>query len=136
LHGEGILVITQKQAVVFTGRGEGWGKGMKRTEREIQTVRKMIGIYCRGHHGGGKTLCEECQALSSYAEQRAEKCPFGEEKPACSQCPIHCYKLRMKEKIGRVMRFSGPKMIYRHPVLALRHLIAKRTLAIVPPVVR
>ena len=99
---------------------------MRRTEREIQTVRKMIGIYCRNHHGGGKTLCEECRKLSVYAEQRAKKCPFGDDKPACSQCPIHCYKPRMKEQIGRVMRFSGPRMIYRHPILALRHLIAKR----------
>jgi hypothetical protein len=133
LHGEGILVIQQEQTVVFTGRGEGRRKGMTRTEREIQTVRKMIDIYC--HHGGGKTLCEECLALCAYAEQRVEKCPFGEEKPACGQCPIHCYKPQMKEKIGRVMRFSGPKMIYRHPVLALRHLIAKHA-PIAPPAIK
>jgi len=109
---------------------------MKRMEHEIQTVRKMIGIYCRGHHGSGKALCEECRELSAYAEQRAEKCPFGEEKPACSRCPIHCYKPRMKEKIGRVMRFSGPKMIYRHPILALRHLIATRKVPTVPPAIK
>jgi hypothetical protein len=106
---------------------------MRRTEREIQTVRKMIGIYCHGHHGGGKTLCEECRTLSVYAEQRTEKCPFGDEKPACSQCPIHCYKPQMKEKIGRVMRFSGPRMICRHPILALRHLVNKHTVPIAPP---
>jgi len=109
---------------------------MRRTEREIRTVRKMIGIYCRGHHGSGKALCEECRELSAYAEQRAEKCPFGEEKPACSRCPIHCYKPRMKEKIGRVMRFSGPKMIYRHPILALRHFIATRKVPTVPPAIK
>jgi len=109
---------------------------MKRTEREIQTVRKMIGIYCRGHHRGGQTLCEECRELSAYAEQRAEKCPFGEEKPACSRCPIHCYKPRMKEKIAKVMRYSGPKMMYRHPMLALRHLMAKRNVPISSPVAK
>ena len=109
---------------------------MKRTERERQTVGKMIGIYCRAHHGGGKALCEECRALYAYAEQRAEKCPFGDEKPTCSQCPIHCYKPQMKERIGRVMRFSGPKMMYRHPVLALRHLMAKRKVPIARPSVK
>ena len=109
---------------------------MKRMEHEIQTGRKMIGIYCRGHHGSGKALCEECRELYAYVEQRAEKCPFGEEKPACSRCPIHCYKPRMKEKIGRVMRFSGPKMIYRHPILALRHLIATRKVPTASPIVK
>ena len=107
---------------------------MKRMEREKLTVRKMIGIYCRGNHGGGKALCEQCRTLCAYAEQRAEKCPFGEEKPACSQCPIHCYRPQMKEKIGQVMRFSGPKMIYQHPVLALLHLIAKRNVPLDPPI--
>jgi hypothetical protein len=27
----------------------------------------------------------------------------------------------MKEKIRQIMRYSGPKMIYYHPVLALLH---------------
>jgi hypothetical protein len=109
---------------------------MTQREREIQTVRKMIGIYCCGHHGGGKMLCEECRALSSYAEQRVEKCPFGAAKPVCSRCPIHCYKPRMKARIGQVMRYSGPKMIYRHPVLALRHLIAKRNVPLASSVAK
>jgi hypothetical protein len=99
---------------------------MKRSEREIQTVRNMIGMYCRDHHGGGAALCEECRALGLYAEQRTRKCPFGEEKPACGRCPIHCYKPQMKERIGRVMRYAGPKMIYRHPIQALRHLLVAR----------
>ncbi len=98
---------------------------MTRTEREILTVQKMIGIYCRGSHGRRTALCDECRALSAYAAQRVEKCPFGERKPVCSQCPIHCYAPAMKERIGRVMRYSGPKMTYRHPILALRHLIDK-----------
>jgi hypothetical protein len=110
---------------------------MKRSEREIKTVRKMIDIYCRGHHGGGAVPCGECRTLGLYAEQRTLKCPFGEEKPACGRCPIHCYKPQMKETIGRVMRYAGPKMIYRHPILALRHLIiAKRPVRIAPPTVK
>jgi hypothetical protein len=99
---------------------------MTRSEHEIKTVKIMIGMYCRGHHGSRKTLCEECRNLFSYAEQRTLQCRFGEEKPACGRCPIHCYKPQMKEKIGRVMRFAGPRMIYCHPILAIRHLIAAR----------
>ena len=98
---------------------------MTRSEREIKTVSTMIAMYCRAHHGSRETLCEDCQSLFSYAEQRTAKCTFGEGKPACGQCPIHCYKPQMKEKIGRVMRFAGPRMTYRHPILAIRHLILR-----------
>ncbi len=107
---------------------------MKPSEWEIKTVKNMIAIYCRGVHGGGDALCEECRALASYAEQRTRKCPFGEGKPACGRCPIHCYKPQMKERIGKVMRYAGPKMIYRHPIMAIRHLIvAKRPVPAAPP---
>lgn len=99
---------------------------MERSEREIKTVRIMIGMYCRNRHGSGNTLCENCRNLCSYAEKRILKCPFGENKPVCSQCPIHCYKPQMKKQIGAVMRFAGPKMMFRHPILAIRHLITQR----------
>ena len=29
----------------------------------------------------------------------------------------------MREKIRAVMRFSGPRMIFRHPVTAVRHVL-------------
>lgn len=29
----------------------------------------------------------------------------------------------MREKIRQVMRFSGPRMIFHHPVAAVRHVI-------------
>ena len=32
------------------------------------------------------------QALNAYADKRLDKCVFGEEKPACKQCPVHCYQ--------------------------------------------
>lgn len=99
---------------------------MERSEREIKTVRVMVGMYCRNRHGG-KTLCDDCRALCSYAEKRIVKCPFGENKPVCSKCSIHCYKPDMRKRIGEVMRFAGPKMIFRHPLMAARHLITQRT---------
>lgn len=87
----------------------------------------MIDMYCRHHHITDKH-CESCKELYSYARQRSLKCPFGENKPACGKCPVHCYKPKMKAKIREVMKFSGPKMIHSHPILALRHfLMARRT---------
>lgn len=98
---------------------------MKPSARENKTAGFMIAMYCRNRHGG-KGLCEKCRELAAYAEQRVAKCPFGEDKPACSQCHIHCYKPAMRAQIGEVMRYAGPKMIYRHPILAVRHLLIQQ----------
>ena len=91
-------------------------------DREKETVSLMIAIYCRKKHGG-KVLCPECAALDAYARQRSDKCPFMETKTFCSNCKVHCYKKDMREKIREVMRFSGPRMIFHHPMQALRHVI-------------
>ena len=96
-------------------------------EREKKTLLAMLRIYCRNHHGGaGKQLCPDCRELCEYADQRLQKCPFGEEKGPCSQCEIHCYKSEMRERIRDVMRYSGPRMLSRLPVLALSHHIKER----------
>jgi len=93
-------------------------------EREIKTVSLMIDLYCRKNHG--KELCEECEKLKEYAVLRSMKCPFMETKTFCSNCKVHCYKPEMREKIREVMRFSGPRMIFHHPVMAVRHVIESK----------
>lgn len=95
-------------------------------EREKRTVALMIQLYCRKNHGTKKNLCPECKALSQYAMQRSDKCPFMETKTFCSNCRVHCYKPEMREKIREVMRFSGPRMILHHPVMAVRHVIESK----------
>ncbi len=91
-------------------------------QREKETVSLMIRLYCRKNHGG-KALCPDCAALDTYARQRSDRCPFMETKTFCSNCKVHCYKPEMREKIRAVMRFSGPRMLLYHPVMALRHVI-------------
>ena len=91
-------------------------------EREKETVSLMIRLYCRKKHGG-KELCPACAELDAYARLRSDKCPFMETKTFCSNCKVHCYKKDMREKIREVMRFSGPRMIFHHPVMAIRHVI-------------
>lgn len=95
-------------------------------EREKKTVALMIRLYCRKKHGTKKELCPECQALHDYAMLRSDKCPFMETKTFCSNCKVHCYKKDMREKIREVMRFSGPRMILYHPVMAVRHVIESK----------
>lgn len=99
---------------------------MGRIEREKKTVAAMIRIYCRDQHGSRKALCASCQDLLHYAWQRLERCPFGEAKSTCARCLVHCYKPAMREEIRRVMRYAGPRMLYTHPILALRHLWDER----------
>lgn len=98
----------------------------RRIAREWKTIQLMIGLYCRHHHGGGRALCADCEGLRSYAEKRLEKCPFSQEKPTCVMCPVHCYEAAMRERVRQVMRFAGPRMLLRHPILALRHLRDER----------
>lgn len=92
-------------------------------EREKRTVSLMIRIYCKKKHGTRKGLCPECEALDAYARMRSDKCPFMETKTFCSNCKVHCYKADMREKIRAVMRFSGPRMIFSHPIMAIKHVI-------------
>ena len=102
----------------------------KKRQKEQYVVEEMIRLYCRKNHSGydrkTKQLCLECQALSDYAKQRSQKCPFMEQKTFCANCKVHCYKPQMREEIKKVMRFSGPRMLFYHPVLAVWHLICSK----------
>jgi len=94
---------------------------MSRIEQEKKTVATMIGLYCHAKHHG-KPLCKDCQMLHEYALSRLEHCPFGNQKTFCQACHVHCYKPEMRTKIKEVMRFSGPRLLLYHPVMALKHL--------------
>jgi hypothetical protein len=95
----------------------------KRIERGAKTIELMIEIYCKDHHKTGQELCEKCSELYEYAMVRLDKCKYGDDKPTCAKCPTHCYKPSMREEVRKVMRYSGPRMMKKHPVLAIQHLI-------------
>ncbi|TFG90229.1 MAG: nitrous oxide-stimulated promoter family protein [Syntrophobacterales bacterium] len=92
-------------------------------EKERHTAEAMIRVFCSGRHGTPEGLCPECRELLDYVAGRLERCPLQENKPRCSKCPVHCYKPDMREKIRAVMRYAGPRMLYRHPILAGRHYL-------------
>jgi hypothetical protein len=94
-----------------------------RMAREHKTVEAMVRIYCRGNHRIGGALCSDCRELLDYAKERLDKCPFQEGKTTCAKCPVHCYRPAMRERIQAVMRYAGPRMLWRHPVLAMLHLV-------------
>ena len=93
-------------------------------EEEKETLELMVRLYCNKNHGTKLELCVECSELLDYALMRVDKCPFMETKTFCSNCKVHCYKPSMRGKIRKVMRFSGPRMLFHHPIMAIRHVIA------------
>ena len=98
-------------------------KELKAWEKEKNLIPVMIQKYCHGKHKAkGEALCEECRVLTKYALFRLEKCPFKVNKKFCSFCKIHCYKPDMRERIKDVMKWSGPRMIFTHPVFAFKHV--------------
>ena len=93
-----------------------------RIDAERRTVRLMTALYCRRKEGN-RELCYECKALIKYADERLAKCKFGENKPTCRQCPVHCYRPEMRRRISEIMRYAGPRMILYHPIIAVKHLL-------------
>lgn len=96
-----------------------------RIESEKKIVMHMILIYCKGNKHSAPAPCEACKQLLEYAHKRLNHCRFGEEKTFCEQCPVHCYKPDMRVEIKKVMRYSGPRMLLHHPVIAVKHVLAK-----------
>jgi hypothetical protein len=97
-----------------------------RIARELKTIRAMLQIYCREQHDADADLCAECRTLADYAEKRLALCPFGTDKPTCVNCQVHCYGPRQREAVRVTMRYAGPRMLTRHPILALAHVIDGR----------
>ena len=95
---------------------------MNRIEREKQTVRKMIELYCR-HRLNERTMPEEYLHLAEFACRRLDHCRYGESKKACKNCPTHCYAPKEREMIRQVMRWAGPRMIFLAPKEAIRHML-------------
>ena len=95
-------------------------------KREYKTIEAMISLSCHGQHSTKKgELCPACEELLTYAKARLDKCPYQKGKPTCARCPIHCYKPAMRERIREVMRYAGPHMLRRYPILAIRHLLRR-----------
>ena len=83
----------------------------KRIDREKLTIRSMIALYQR-RCPDAQNDAAHYQMLNDYADKRLDKCVFGEDKPACKQCPVHCYQPAKREEMKQI--------------LTIRHLIDDR----------
>ncbi len=104
----------------------------RKIDYEKKMVFYMIKLYCMHNHKeyhkiynktfGSKSICKECEDVYNYACERTSKCRFISTKTFCSACTSHCYKKDMKEKIKKIMFFSGKRMIFHNPAVALKHI--------------
>lgn len=93
-----------------------------RRDTEKHIFERMSLLYCRGHKHE-KVPCDNCSKVIKYAQQRIDACKFGDNKTFCSKCTIHCFKLEMREEVRKIMRYSGPRMVFYHPVEVIKHLL-------------
>lgn len=98
---------------------------MNKIDYEKIIVEHMISLYCRKKHKC-TILCDDCAKLKAYAIERLTKCRFGDSKPACKLCEVHCYNKDMRNLIRQVMRFSGPRMFFYYPKDAFLHFKKNR----------
>ncbi|MGO3732398.1 MAG: nitrous oxide-stimulated promoter family protein [Vagococcus sp.] len=87
---------------------------------ERQTVSAMIALYYKQFSDDSHKIEE--QDIHDYAMQRLSYCQFGEKKPTCNVCPVHCYKKTYQEQMKKIMRYSGPRMLVYHPVMTWKHM--------------
>ncbi|MBB6214995.1 hypothetical protein HNQ80_001084 [Anaerosolibacter carboniphilus] len=97
-------------------------------EKDISILIDFIHVYCKNNHyqtekhpisnsyiDGKKkiNLCKDCTALVLYAVNKRINCPLTIYKPPCKKCRIKCYEQSYREKIQKVMKYSGIYFIKR-----------------------
>lgn len=87
----------------------------KKREQEKKIVGLMIDVYAKKHPVDKEDLIQ-------YVNTRIDRCPFMENKTFCSMCKVHCYRGEYRDQIREVMRYSGPRMLWYHPLLAIKHM--------------
>lgn len=94
--------------------------------KEKDIVKTMIAMYSKGHDKVPFDENKEMQNLYAYCQLKLSKCPFKDKKKFCSNCTIHCYEITRRNQIKKVMKYSGPRMIFKHPILLIKHCLQKK----------
>lgn len=106
----------------------------RRRAREERVISQMVALYCAGNHDAasrteraccGELVCPACKAVDAYAVLRTARCRQMHAKTSCEKCPYHCYRPQEREQIRQVMRYAGPRMLTKHPIAAIRHLLGR-----------
>ncbi|MGF1683370.1 nitrous oxide-stimulated promoter family protein [Photobacterium minamisatsumaniensis] len=93
-----------------------------RQQRELDTAKAMIRLYCKTLHRGA-IVCPECEGLINYVESRIGSCRLGNDKPNCLQCQTQCYQPAKRLHLKHVLRWAKPKFTWRRPLQAFKFKI-------------
>lgn len=96
-------------------------------DKEKDIVKIMVMMYSKGHDKIPYEKNEELKKLYAYCQARLERCPYKEKKSFCSNCKIHCYEKNKRQQIKAVMKYSGPRMLFKHPILLIKHSMQRRS---------
>ena len=98
----------------------------QKRDSDQRVIEFMIALHCKDRHParGTAPLCPQCEELVLYARERNERCPYIQTRSFCKYCKTHCYKPQMRKLISEAMRYSGPRMLLNHPLVAIKHLVA------------
>ena len=93
--------------------------------KELKTVRKMIEIYCKGQHRRKSgDLCESCAELMHLCRSKGRAMPTYGRKKHFVPCAKHTVMHRpIGNELKEVMRYSGPRMLWIHPIMTIRHIL-------------
>ena len=97
----------------------------ERKQKEFATLSRFVEVFCNKNHGTAREeLCGECKELLDYGRKRLEMCPY-DPKPKCRDCPTHCYRKEYRDRVRKVMKFSGMYFVKRGGVDWLVRYFAK-----------
>jgi hypothetical protein len=97
-----------------------------RKAKDVEVLSDFISIFCRENHpsevkdavsvkdmrlrqvlaGRELMLCRDCSRLLKHGIAKLLLCPY-DPKPMCKKCETHCYAPGYRERIRKVMKFSG-----------------------------
>ena len=100
-------------------------------QRDAEKLVRFLSIYCDAHHRHlvrepfrftygkvparvekGPDLCPGCTRLLRHALIKRVQCPL-DPKPKCRHCPDHCYRPLFRDQMETVMRYAGPRSLFR-----------------------
>ena len=100
-------------------------------QQDTDKLVRFLSMYCDAHHGHrfrvpfvfehvkvpakvakGPELCDECKRLLRHAVVMRALCPL-DPKPKCRNCPQHCYRPLYKDQMEEVMKYAGPRSLFK-----------------------
>ncbi len=119
-------------------QGRAWDPTLR---SDLKTLARFIDLYCQCKHASTAkkpvaiqgfdvdaiackeiSLCPDCTKLLTHAFVKRSHCPM-KPKPACKDCPNHCYHPSYRKQIREVMRFSGTRLLATGRLDYLYHLL-------------